>query len=194
VRPSSDRRLGIRAAAQALALTDAQRRIVAALLRHELIPRAWQKKAEAELLRGTDDAGLGAVLAAVYASAPDKGQRAGIVAWELLRQRGASGLTADFERLLRDEPLKLRSIELGEAETRVVFAVGRKTRAHDLGASDHPLDLVRAVNRELESAGVPKRFHLLQSAAPQHVFLLCDPVRVAKMKRGGLSGIGKVID
>jgi len=194
VRASTGTALGALARVPQLALTDAQVRLANALERYSLIPRGWRKKVEAELLRDEHAGALGALLQAAFAGAGDKGHRAGFASWERLRLRGGTGLVSDFERLLRDEPITVKQVELDDAGTSVVVARGRQLARHELGQTDDPVDLVRLINAELASSGSERRFHSLESPAPLRAFLLCNPAETQKMKRGGLKGLGKPVE
>ncbi len=154
------------------------------------MPKAWQAKLEAEVLRD-ETTKLGSLVGAAFANAPDKGHRLGFLHRERLRQRRALRLAADPERLLRDEPARVRRVELGPTETTLVVARGQEPERVELGGSDDPLDLARALNHALEVAGAMRRLLVLESEAGERAFLLWDPARVSSLKRGGIQGVGK---
>lgn len=190
LRASGERVLGSVAEMPELELSEADRRLLAALERQGIVPKTWHAKLEAELLRG-ETTKLGSLLGALFADAADKGHRLGFWRCERLRQRGGAGLTADLERLLRDEPVRVRQIELSSAETTVVLARGKEQETLELGPSDDPLELARALNRALEAAGAARRLLVLESEPAERAFLLWDPARITSLKRAGIKGVGK---
>ncbi|MBK7578995.1 MAG: hypothetical protein IPI67_02210 [Myxococcales bacterium] len=185
-----ERVVGALAEHHVLELSEADERLANALLRHGIVPKAWQTKLRAQLLRG-EAPRLGSLLARVYADAPDKGQRIGFFACERLRQRGAAGLVLDLERLLRDEPVRVRQLRLEASETRVTLANGKDVLEIDLTGSDDPSELSRVLNQALEAAGSARRLLPLDAEPRERAFLLWEPARVSTLKRAGIKGVGK---
>lgn len=190
LRAAGERVLGTVAELPELELSDADRRLASALERQGIVPKSWRSRLQAALLKG-ETTKLGSLLGEVFADAPDKGHRLGFLRCERLRQRGAAGLTADLERLLRDEPVRVRQVELSPTETTLVFARGKEQERVELAGSDDPLALARALNQALEGAGAVRRLLVLESEPVERAFLLWDPSKATGLKRSGVKGVGK---
>lgn len=190
LRASGERVLGTVAELPELELSEAERRLASALERQGIVPKSWRARLEAALLKG-EATKLGSLLGVVFADAPDKGHRLGFLRCERLRQRGAAGLAADFERLLRDEPVRVRQIELTPTETTLVLARGKEQERVELAGSDDPLTVASALNRALEGAGAVRRLLVLESEPAERAFLLWDPSKATGLKRSGVKGVGK---
>jgi hypothetical protein len=189
-RRSGERHLGQAEKLAALSLSEADRRLMAALGRHGILPKSWHPRLESVLLR-SETRRVGSLLAQVFSDAPEKGQRLGFFSGVRLRQRGQRALVQDLERLLRDEPVGVKEVLLAPEETSLLVASGRTHDRVALGASDDPLDVASALNRALESAGASRRLLVLESEPGERAFLLWEPERATTLRRGGIKGVGK---